>query len=269
MKRLYCSPIVATIFLIGALLPPQQLWSADNVSQGNDPLKVLVFSATGWYRHPEVPAINGYLVRLGAEHGMRVDVSESAADIERILSNYSVIVLNNSNSLDKVLNKKQRQAFQQWFEKGGGIVALHAVLVHQEGWPWLLELGGCDFNSDSEFLKAKVVVDPKAKDHPAVRGYGDEFFYTADWTNHTRSVTGLPGVGVLLRVDEKSYEPVRDYFKTRGGKPMGDDHPICWTREIEGGKFFYTELGHDVRSLDTKFGRQHILEAIRWAAKNK
>ena len=78
--------------------------------------------------------------------------------------------------------------------------------------------------------------------------------------------TGLPGFQVLLRVDESSYEPVRDYFKTRGGKAMGKDHPIAWLHENDGGRFFYTEFGHDVRSLNTKFGKQHVTEAIKWAA---
>ena len=47
---------------------------------------------------------------------------------------------------------------------------------------------------------------------------------------------------------------------------MGDDHPIAWTRVWNGGRFFYTELGHDIRALDTDFGRQHIIEGIKWAA---
>ena len=98
---------------------------------------------------------------------------------------------------------------------------------------------------------------------------GKEFWYEADWTNHDKSVTGLPGVQVLLRVDESTYEPVRDYFKTRGGKPMGEDHPIAWTRVWGGGRFFYTELGHDLRALDTDFGRQHIIEGIKWVAQVK
>jgi len=50
---------------------------------------------------------------------------------------------------------------------------------------------------------------------------------------------------------------------------MGADHPIAWTREYKGGRFFYTELGHNVASLDTEFGRQHLLEGIRWAANRK
>ena len=32
------------------------------------PIEVIVYSATSWYRHPEIPRINGYLARLGAKH---------------------------------------------------------------------------------------------------------------------------------------------------------------------------------------------------------
>ena len=81
-----------------------------------------------------------------------------------------------------------------------------------------------------------------------------------------RSVTGLPGFQVLLRVDESTYEPVRDFFKKLGGKAMGKDHPIAWINTSQGGRFFYTQLGHDVRSLDTLFGTRHVMNAIRWAA---
>jgi len=67
---------------------------------------------------------------------------------------------------------------------------------------------------------------------------------------------------------ETTYTPVRDYFKTRNGKAMGADHPIAWTDEpATGGRFFYTEFGHDLRSLSTPFVRQHILEVIKWAGK--
>lgn len=58
-------------------------------------------------------------------------------------------------------------------------------------------------------------------------------------------------------------------FRSRGGKAVGQDHPIAWLHENEGGRFLNTELGHDVRSLDTKFGRQHLVEAIKWAGQVK
>ncbi len=232
-----------------------------------EPTRVLVFSKTGWYRHPEIPRTNGWLVRLGQENGLVVDVTETPEDLspERLAA-YRVLVINNANELGKVLADKQKQAIVDWFRKGNGIVGLHAALVHQTGWPWFNQLGGADFDSDSDFSRARIVVDPEAGDFSAMRGQEPEFWYSADWHNHDRSVTGLPGFRVLMRTDESSYTPVRPYFQERGGKPMGKDHPSAWTHEAEGGRFFYTELGHDLRSLDTPFGRRHVAGAIRWAA---
>ena len=229
--------------------------------------KVLVFSGTGWYRHPETAAINGWLARLSDDLNMQVDVTESPKDILQLLDRYQVLILNNSNELDQLLDEKHRAKVEAWYANGGGIVALHAAIVRQKGWLWLHKLAGCDFNSDSEFVEATVNVDPAGKDHPAVKGQPARFKYTADWTNHDETVTGKPGFQVLLRVDEATFEPVREYFKSRGGKPMGKDHPVAWTNTLNGGRFFYTDFGHDVRSLNTPFGKKHIVEAIKWAAK--
>jgi type 1 glutamine amidotransferase len=232
-------------------------------------LKVLVYSNTAYYRHPDIPGINRWLVLLGHEQGIDVDITENALDLApKAIARYDVLLLNNANELDKIIPEEQRKSVEQWFTTGKkGIVGLHAALVHQKNWPWLTELAGCDFNSDSDYSKAKITIDPAAKDHPAVKGQPAEFWYEADWTNHDRVVTGLPGFTVLMRVDESTYTPVRPFFQTRGGKPMGKDHPIAWTHEpATGGRFFYTEFGHDLRALNTPFARQHILEGIKWAA---
>jgi uncharacterized protein len=258
--------LMTALLLLGSIAMAHEPKADSSKGAG---LKVLVYSNTGYYRHPEIPKINRWLVLLGHDNGFEVDVTEHWKDLRtQELSHYDVLVLNNANELDLVLPEEQRKAVEEWFTKGKkGIVGLHAALVHQQKWPWLNQLGGCDFNSDSDFLKAKVTIDPAAKNHPAVKGQSAEFLIEADWTNHDRPVTGLPGFQVLMRVDETTYEPVRDYFKTRNGKPMGQDHPIAWTNEPKsGGRFFYTEFGHDLRSLKTPFVRQHILEGITWVA---
>ena len=148
--------------------------------------------------------MSGWLVRLGEALEMQVDVSESGADLKQILPRYKVLVLNNCTEMTALLDKDQRQAVQAWYEAGGGIVALHATLVRQTKWKWFHQLAGCDFNSDSEYLEALVEVDPEAQDHPTVRGFGKKFLYRADWTNHDRSVTGLPdfqGLAPGQRID--------------------------------------------------------------------
>ena len=268
------SPIIGTL-LTGLLLLGSTTCDLvahdgedDKYKSKNDKLqRVLIFSKTAWYRHPALPELNGFLVRLGAKHNIQMDVTESPEDFSR-LNNYQAIIFSSTTDIGKTLNEQQRKQLKDWYHAGGGIMGLHAAAVHHNTWPWWTELVGCGFNSDSEFVKAKLIVDTKNKNHPAVKGFGPTFDYTADWTNHDKSVTGLSGVRVLLRVDEKSYDPVRDAFKTRGGKPMGIDHPVSWIREFEGGRFFYTELGHEVKSLDTKFGRQHLIEGLHWIIKS-
>ena len=230
--------------------------------------RVLVFSKTGWFRHPEIPKTNGWLVEMGVREGYKVDVTETAEDITPArLKEYQVLILNNSNAMGEVMKPAQLKAIEDFYKSGHGIVGLHAALVHQTAtWPWLTEIAGADFDSDSDFSKVRVTVDPAAKDFPGLKGMPAEFEYSADWHNHTRAVTGLPGFQVLLRVDESTYQPVREYFRARGGKAMGKDHPCAWTHVGGGGRFFYTDLGHDLRSWDTPFGKQFIAAAVKWAA---
>lgn len=63
-------------------------------------------------------------------------------------------------------------------------------------------------------------------------------------------------VEVLVSLDESSYEV--------GEHAMGD-HPIVWQHDYEGGRAFYTALGHTRESYDDPFFRQHLAEAIAWA----
>ena len=261
--------VVITVLIFNGFSPSHlcahedEAQSSKSILDNGELKRVLVFSKTAWYRHPAIPEVNSFLVRLCSKYGIQADVTESPEDFGR-LNNYQAVIFNSTTDIGKSLDDKQRKQLKDWYHAGGGIMGLHAAAVHHNTWPWWAELVGCGFNSDSDFVKAKLMVDSKHKNHPIVKGYGPEFYYTADWTNHDRSVTGLSGVKVLLRIDESTYDPVRDAFKKRGGKPMGKDHPVCWIREFEDGRFFYTELGHEVKSLDTKFGHQHLIEGLRW-----
>ncbi|MBZ0170967.1 MAG: ThuA domain-containing protein, partial [Phycisphaerales bacterium] len=59
----------------------------------------------------------------------------------------------------------------------------------------------------------------------------------------------------LLSVDESSYE----------GGSMGDDHPIAWCREFDGGRTIYTAGGHTIESYSEPDFRRHLLGALRWS----
>lgn len=231
------------------------------------PIEVLVYSATAWYRHPETPRINGFLARLGAKHEINVSISEDPKDLTtKSLEAYDVLLFNNATNLGESVPEETQKQVIAWFENGGGIMAMHAGIVQNGTWPDLIEIAGCDFDADSEYVEARFVVDPKAEGDPILAGKKKEFTYTADWLSFTRPVTGLPGVEVLMRLDESSYDPVREHPLYKDKKPMGKDHPICWRRKLKKGRYFFTGLGHDIRSLDTKFARAHIIAGIKWTA---
>jgi len=229
--------------------------------------RMLVFSKTSWYRHPAIPMINDWLAELGASHNLQVDATEDAgAFTEANLKRYDAVTWVSTTDIAKSLDEAQKQAFIRWFSNGRALVTLHAAGVQMEAkWDWYTDLFGTEFDSDSEYVPATVRVDPAAERHPVVAGLPDAFKLDGDWINFKRTVRGLPGVEILLTLDESSYDPVRPLFKQRGGRPMGADHPMAWVRRHQGGRFAYTMIGHDTRSLDTDFGRDHMARLWQWA----
>ena len=64
------------------------------------------------------------------------------------------------------------------------------------------------------------------------------------------------GVRVLALLDESTY----------AGGSMGARHPIAWCRRFDGGRSWYTALGHTAESYAEPRFRAHLLGGIRWAA---
>ena len=231
------------------------------------PIDVLIYSATAWFRHAEIPQLNGFLVRLGDKNNINVSVTEDPTDLKsENLKKYNLLLFNNSTNLGESIPREIQKEIINWFKSGGGIMAMHAGIVQNGTWPELIEIAGCDFDSDSDYMEARFLVDPKTAGDPLLAGKKKQFMYTADWLCFNRSVTGLSGVEVLLRLDEKSYTPIREHPSYVGKKPMGNDHPICWRRKLGKGRYLFTGLGHDIRSINTEFARKHIIAAIRWTA---
>ena len=228
---------------------------------------VLVYSKPSWYVHPTLTATNHWFLHFGWDTGINIDQTD---DPEKLnlddLMRYQVLVLNSTTNFGQDLTAQQKEELVTWFRQGGGIVSVHAAAVHHGAWDWYADLVGCDFAADSVRTRARVVIDPAAVNHPAVKPFAPEFWITEEWLCYDRAVTGQPGVKVLMRLDESTFEPVREKFQVMGVKPMGNDHPAAWTRETQGGRFFYTAIGHDSRVLNSEFGRHHMLAALRWAA---
>jgi type 1 glutamine amidotransferase len=90
--------------------------------------------------------------------------------------------------------------------------------------------------------------------HPATAGLPAAWTRVDEWYNF--KANPRPAVHVLATVDEKTYE----------GGTMNGDHPIAWCHDFEGGRAFYTALGHNPESYADPLFLGHLLGGIRYAA---
>ncbi len=219
-------------------------------------LDVLVFTKTAGFAHTSIPAGVTALQELGVEHHFGVTVTSDAAAFTAALSAHQVVVF--LNTTGDVLDTTQETAFKTWYQAGGGYVGIHAASDTEHGWPWYLDMVGAEFTSHPAVQSAKVkfldrvhpitdVIDP------ATSARVETWTTTDEWYNFT--ATPREKVHVLAVLDESSYT----------GGSQGNDHPIAWCREFDGGRSAYFAMGHTDESYSASIFRGLIANAIEWA----
>jgi len=88
------------------------------------------------------------------------------------------------------------------------------------------------------------------------------FLETEEWYEYDAARSKLH---YLLSVDETTYKPEANWG-TKSGKGMGKFHPIAWYQEYDGGRAFYTGLGHLPATYSDASFLHHIYGGIYWAA---
>jgi type 1 glutamine amidotransferase len=209
---------------------------------------VLVFSRTKGYRHASIGAGKLAIMKLGQENKFRVDTTEDAnAFTAANLKKYKTVIF--LSTTGNVLDTLQQEAFEQYIRKGGGYVGVHAAADTEYNWPWYNQLCGAYFLSHPKQQNADVVVIDKK--HPSTKGLPDRWKRFDEWYSYKNIVAGPT---VLAKLDEKTYQ----------GGANGDNHPIAWYRNFDGGKSFYTGLGHTDESYVEPLFLEHLLGGIRW-----
>lgn len=233
--------VVLLLFTFGAV-------SAESAESA---FSVLVFSKTAGFRHDSIPAGITAIRMLGEQNNFSVEATEDAsAFADEKLRRYRVVVF--LNTTGDVLDASQQAAFERFIRSGGGFVGIHAATDTEYDWPWYGGLVGTYFRKHPVIQSATLnVVDPS---HASTRHLPIKWKRTDEWYTFTRDLDA--DVTVLIRIDESSY---------RGGT-MGADHPISWYHTYDGGRAWYTALGHTIESYNETLFLQHLLGGINWAA---
>jgi type 1 glutamine amidotransferase len=213
---------------------------------------VLVFSRTTGYRHASIEDGTKALSRLALERGWHLESTEDPTKFtDAGLSRFDVVVF--LSTTGDVLDPSQERAFERFIQTGKGYVGVHAASDTEYDWPWYGGLVGAYFRAHPAVQAADVYVE---SGHPTTQGLPAPWTRTDEWYAFDENPRGK--VEVLLTVDESSYDP--------GQGTMGDDHPIAWLHEYDGGRAFYTALGHTRESYAEPAFVEHLAAAIEWAA---
>ncbi|WDZ99161.1 ThuA domain-containing protein [Mucilaginibacter sp. SJ] len=227
-----------------------------NKTRPNKP-RVLIFSKTMGFHHASIDAGIAAIKKLGAENGFEVDTTKNSAMFnEDTLKKYSTVIFLSTTA--DVLDYRQEAAFERYIQAGGGYVGIHAAADTEYDWGWYGRLVGAWFYDHPGIHDKNPNVQPgtynivdanndATKDLPKVWKRTDEFY------SFRKPLAG--DVHVLITLDENSY---------KGGKRMGN-HPATWYHDFDGGRAFYTAMGHTDESYKEAGYLKMLLAGIKYA----
>ncbi len=223
--------------------------------------RVLVYTKNqvgkGLYVHDNIPASAEAIKKLGAENGFAVEVSDDpAAFTPANLKKYKTIVFDNTNN-EILETEAQKTALQDYIRHGGGFVGIHSASGSMRKWPWFWSVLGGKFTRHARMQTFTVKVkDPK---HPSTAHLPASF----QWTDEFYYVDNMPsGLHVLLAGDLTTLDdPGKEKYP---GKKFGDEFPLAWCHEFDGGREWYTALGHQSEHYSDPRFAKHLLGGILW-----
>lgn len=217
-------------------------------------MKVLVFSKTAAFRHDSIEAGIEAFKKMADERGFDADYSEDSEVFnEKNLAQYHAVIF--LNTTGDILNDAQQDSFERFIQAGGGYVGIHSATDTEYDWPWYGELAGAYFldhpNTPSNVQKGKFTVVEKG--HLATKGMPDTFEHLDEFYNF-KDIN--KAIKPLISIDETSYI---------GGKNP-DYHPMSWYHEFDGGRSFYTALGHTKEAFEDPLFLNHVWGGLVYAA---
>jgi type 1 glutamine amidotransferase len=217
---------------------------------GQQPVRVLMLTATAGFRHDAIPVAREMMAGLAASTGeFTVTATEDVSSVtSAALASYDVLFFALTSG-ELAFGPDQKAAIVSFVSGGKGFLGVHSASDTLYEWPDYGRLVGAYFKEHPWTRQATVLVEDSG--HPATAGLGDRFALMEEF--YTFRENPRPRVQVLLRLDPESVATSGDY-------------PLAWAQAYGSGRAYYNALGHFAETWrDPRFQRQ-IAGAIRWAS---
>ncbi|MCK3683863.1 ThuA domain-containing protein [Maribellus sp. YY47] len=220
--------------------------------------RILIYTKTGeGYVHANIAASVNAIQEICDKEQIRYDVSDNPETMTKEnLEKYDALFF--ANASNKVFETQtQRDAFQAYCRSGKGFGGIHAANTVERDWPWFVQLIGGKFVRHPKYQAFDVlVVDPN---HPSTqplpkRWTVEDECYLSDQLN--------PDIHILMVADLNTLED--DKLNEYPGNTFYQSFPLVWCHQFEGGRQWFSALGHDPEFYKDPVFRAHIRGGILW-----
>ena len=209
-----------------------------------EPRRVLIYTHNGkGYVHENIQASVDAMTAIATHHGFQVDVSDDPAVFtSQNLKRYRVLIFSNTNN-QAFITPEQREAFQHFIERGGGLIGIHSAAGSERDWPYFAHvLGGKFVEHPVQQTLTVSLADPTSKitkGLPESFEWDDECYFFSD---------SQPGrAKTLLTVDRSKLHGL-EKMKLAHPEDAPALLPVAWYQSVDGGREFYMGLGHQPES---------------------
>jgi uncharacterized protein len=223
---------------------------------------LLITTTKGWHHealHYGVVALQ----QLAQRNEFTLDLFQDPNSFtDKNLEPYGVIIF--LHTTGDILDSSQQKVMERFIQRGKGFVGIHSASDTEYDWAWYTKLVGRMFHIHPAIQTAKLAILDKS--FPGLQGFTDGRLWTDEW--YEFGPEKVSGLQYVLGVDESTYNAKTDW-RSRKGEGMGTFHPLAWYHHFDGGRSFYTALGHVPATFTDAAFLQHIYAGILWAATGK
>lgn len=215
--------------------------------------EIFVFTKTNSFRHSSIPEGTQALCQLARKNNWTITVSEDSTQFSfKNLKKYDAVIF--LNTTGNILGEKEQAAFEKYIRRGGAYVGIHSASDTEHDWDFYKKMVGAQFASHPKVQEVTLNVHQDCR-HASIAHLGKQWNVSDEWYNFRDPVPDY--VTVLLDIDESTVE----------GKKMNGYHPIAWYHTYQGGRCFYTGLGHTEVIYSNPDYLKHLEAGIQWAIK--
>lgn len=192
----------------------------------NNSYSVLVITETKGWVHDSIESGLKLIQNIGNKNNFNVYHSDNSSVITyKNLKEIKTIIF--LNTTEEILTDVEQKVMESFIKSGKGFVGVHAAADTEYNWQWYGKLVGAYYRNHPEVMNGKILtINHKITNHLDSEWEIEDEWYNFDYVNYD--------INILLNLDEDSYI----------GGEHPDYHPITWYHEYDGGRSFYTGLGH-------------------------